>query len=69
MRTFAARQLASVGLASPMRWTPVCDRLADGGAKMTNWLVRLWHRIEAWLHRREPVSPGFHRSNLHGRSR
>jgi len=34
---------------------------------MINWLASLWQRIASWLHRRDAPSPGFHRSNLHGR--
>jgi hypothetical protein len=36
---------------------------------MLNWLVRLWHRIESWIHPEKHAPQVYHRSNLHGRHR
>jgi len=38
---------------------------------MFNWLVRLWHKFEKRMHRRQipPVQDTYHASNLHGRYR
>ena len=35
---------------------------------MLIWLVRLWHRLEEWMHHRS-LPEQYHRSNLHGRHR
>src|SRR5579863_5505291 len=36
---------------------------------MFNWLVRLWHRIDVWTHRRAGIPPPYYRSNLRVRHR
>jgi len=37
---------------------------------MRNWLLRSWHKINAWMHRQTAVSQQqYHRSNLHGKHR
>jgi len=36
---------------------------------MRNWLLRLWHKIDAWMHRQASVPQQYHRSNLHGKHR
>jgi len=33
---------------------------------MLNWLVRLWHKIDRWIHGEKLTQP-YRRSNLHGR--
>jgi hypothetical protein len=34
---------------------------------MLNWLVRLWHKVEALIQRQPATPQPYHRSNLHGR--
>lgn len=36
---------------------------------MLNWLVRLWRRMEKWMHGEKQSTQVYHRSNLHGRHR
>jgi hypothetical protein len=36
---------------------------------MLNWLVRLWRKIDTWMHGRQVVPKTYHPSNLHGRHR
>ena len=36
---------------------------------MLTWLVRLWRKIDAWMHGRRAVPNTYHPSNLHGRHR
>jgi hypothetical protein len=36
---------------------------------MLKWLVRLWHKIEGWIHPRQTVRNSHQPSNLHGRYR
>jgi hypothetical protein len=36
---------------------------------MFAWLVRLWQRMEKWMHPEKHSSQVYHRSNLHGRHR
>jgi hypothetical protein len=36
---------------------------------MLNWLVRLWRKIDTWMHGRQGVPNTYHPSNLHGRHR
>jgi hypothetical protein len=36
---------------------------------MLKWLVRLWNKIEGWIHPQQTVPNSYHPSNLHGRHR
>jgi hypothetical protein len=47
----------------------ICDIVPAEVSAMLNWLLRLWHRIDAWMHRQAGVSQQYHRSNLHGKHR
>lgn len=49
--------------------TAYCDIVTAKESAMLNWLVRMWHRIEGWMHPRQTVPNSYHPSNLHGRHR
>jgi hypothetical protein len=36
---------------------------------MWNWLVRLWRKIDGWMHARAGTPKQYRPSNLHGRHR
>jgi hypothetical protein len=58
-------------VAEKLRQTPLrtCDIVPSKESAMWNWLVRLWRKIDGWMHSRAATPKPYRPSNLHGRHR